>query len=89
MKSQLDENTYLLIDMENQKDTTKIHITNWGVIDSLKNLAKQLCFPPYENSGIMLPVYYPLKIGSWFYYSESGILVRKEIYNDGTLVKSE
>ena len=89
MKSLLDEHTYLMIDMENHNDTTKIHITNWGVIDSLKNLAKQLYFPPYENSGIMLPVYYSLKIGPWFYYSESGILIRKEIYNNGTLVKSE
>ena len=89
IQSKSDANIILRIDKENLKDTIKINMSSPGSLDSLKKLAQYHYYPTYEMSGIMLPVYYSLKVGTWLYYSESGELLKKEIYKDGVLINSE
>jgi antitoxin component YwqK of YwqJK toxin-antitoxin module len=86
-KSNSDPNRIWFIDVQ-KSDTTQLLFT-LNVLDSIKKLVQFNYYPPFESKGYMLPEFYTLKNGKWFYYSEAGKLTKKEIYKVGALVSNK
>jgi len=83
-KSNTNPDHIWFIDVQ-QSDTTQLLF--WiSTLDSISKLAQFNYYPQYERQGYMLPELYSLKHGVWLYYSEAGELIKREVFEMGTLV---
>jgi antitoxin component YwqK of YwqJK toxin-antitoxin module len=75
-----------IVDVETM-DTVKVDFS-FAALDSLKKLKQFEYYPASQTFGNMLPIFYKLRNGIWFYYSEKGTLIKKEKYFNGTLISN-
>jgi antitoxin component YwqK of YwqJK toxin-antitoxin module len=74
--------TWELLEIENNKDTIATY-----PLSSYKDLLLKY---QHDDKGVMaFPIYIEFKTGVWEHYDLDGILIRREWYEDGRLIKTE